>query len=227
MGKKRKKLSEQAVRNTFREKHGDKYEYRFPEKFTIKTRIAVTCNVHGVFYQTIEHHMGGQGCRKCALAKTHENNRLGAAAWVKRFEDVHGRGKYDYSKVTENIVQHGKIEIRCPEHGVSFFQTPNTHWRLRQGCPECGRGKRGETSKLKRISRREFVKRARAVHGLAFEYSELPAEFGLNDGVIIFCNEHGRTFFCTAKEHLAGGECLCCVKNKNSPPRRGGGLNEV
>jgi hypothetical protein len=46
--------------------------------------------------------------------------------------------------------------------------------------------------------------KARAVHGLAFEYSELPAEFSLNDNIIIYSNEHGRVFFCVAKEHLNG-----------------------
>ncbi|MDR1147090.1 MAG: hypothetical protein LBK66_00505, partial [Spirochaetaceae bacterium] len=77
----------------------------------------------------------------------------------------------------------------------------------KQGCPKCGTEKRLENSRQKLISRREFEQRARAVHGLLFEYSELPMEFSLNDSVIIFCNEHNHVFFCAARDHLDGKGC--------------------
>ena len=39
---------------------------------------------------------------------------------------------------------------------------------------------------LNLIGRREYQQKATAVHGLLYEYSELPQEFSLNDNIIIF-----------------------------------------
>lgn len=208
MQRRGQKLSEQAILDIFRDRHGNKYNYpAFPDTFTVKSHITIICPIHGAFHQTIESHLGGSGCRKCAHIKINELNRIGRAEWIRRFESVHGRGNYDYSKVPENVQQNTKMELYCPEHTISFFQTPVQHWRFRQGCPKCGIGKQWEKRKQKIITRWEFEQRARAVHGLAFEYSELPLEFSLNDTIIIYCNEHGHVFFCAAKEHLAGKGC--------------------
>lgn len=195
-----KKLSEDDIR--------DRYRYPpFPEKFTVKSIIAIVCPVHGEFRQSIEHHMNGQGCRVCARLKASGVSRVSRAEWIRRFESAHGRGKYSYSKVPENVRQNTRIEIFCPEHNVSFYQTPVQHWRFRQGCPKCGAGRQWEKRKRDVVSRREFERRARAVHGLAFEYTELPLEFSLNDSVIIYCNEHNHIFFCVARDHLNGKGC--------------------
>jgi hypothetical protein len=201
------KLSKREILDVLRNRHGNRYEYRFPDKFTVNSAITIVCPVHGEFRQSIMHHMEGQGCRKCALARVHESCQLSRQEWIRRFESVHGRGKYDYSKVPETVRQSEKIEIFCPEHDTVFYQTPVQHWRRKQGCPKCGTEKRLETSRRKLISRREFEQRARAVHGLLFEYSELPMEFSLNDSVIIFCNEHNHAFFCVAQDHLDGKGC--------------------
>jgi hypothetical protein len=198
------KLSEQDILNAFRDRHGNKYQYRFPEKFTANSVITIVCPVHGEFRQPITHHMSGQRCLKCAHERIHESGLLSRSKWIRRFESVHGRRKYDYSKVPDTVRQRDKIEIYCPEHNITFYQTPTQHWRRKQGCPKCGIEKQNETRKLNLITRRKFVPQARAVHGPAFEYSELPLEFSLNDSIIIYSNEHGRVFFCMAREHLDG-----------------------
>ena len=208
MRKRGQKLSEQAILDAFRDRHGNKYQYPpFPDTFTVHSRISIICPVHGEFRQIITNHMKGQGCRRCARIKINESKRLGRAEWIRRFESVHGRGKYDYSKVPENIKQHSKVHIFCSEHNVSFYQTPIQHWKFRQGCPECGKSRQTETRRQHLITRREFEQKARAVHGLMFEYSELPVEFSLDDNIIIYCNEHSHVFFCVAKEHLDGKGC--------------------
>jgi len=208
MQNKRIKYSEDSLLDAFRERHGFKYRYpSFPEELKPKTHMRIICPTHGEFLQTIGHHLEGQGCPKCAIARSRINQRLGRVAWILRFESVHGRGKYDYSKVTGSIKQHERVEIFCPEHNVTFYQTPNQHWRFQQGCPKCGLIKRKENRKKNLITRREYEKKARAIHGLAFEYSELPLEFSLNDNIIIFCNEHNHIFFCIAQEHLNGKGC--------------------
>ena len=206
--KRKPEYSESALVDAFRKKHGYAYQYLpFPEAFTTKTRVTIVCPIHGEFQQLIERHLRGQGCAKCFAVRNGVNRRLGRSAWIRRFESVHGRGKYDYAKVTEDIQQYEKIEIFCPDHNVTFYQSPHQHWRCRQGCPKCGRLKMSETIKKKLITRRKYERRARAVHGPLFEYSQLPDEFSLYDTIIIFCNEHNHIFFCVAKEHLEGKRC--------------------
>jgi hypothetical protein len=208
MRKKGHKLSEQTLLDLFRDIHNNKYQYQpFPDKFSVRTRIGIVCRVHGEYRQSIGHHLGGQGCPKCAHAKRNTENQLGRSEWIRRFESVHGRGKYDYSRIPENMKQGDKLAIYCPEHDVTFYQTTNQHWQRQQGCPKCGILKKRETQKSDAISRREYELRARAVHGLRFEYSELPLEFSLNDTIIIYCSEHAHAFFCAARDHLNGKGC--------------------
>jgi len=203
-----KKLSEGELITAFRLRHGDKYQYApFPKPFRIQTVIDIVCPIHGSFRQSIWNHKSGQGCPQCGNAKNTKRKMLGRDEWVRRFESVHGRGKYDYSRVQNDLKMTDRMEIYCPEHGVAFFQTPDLHWRFRQGCPVCAIGKRAEAWKRRMISRREFERRARAAHGLAYEYTELPAEFSLKDSIIIYCNEHDHVFFCGAQDHLKGKGC--------------------
>jgi Pyruvate/2-oxoacid:ferredoxin oxidoreductase delta subunit len=199
------KFSEDVILDIFRDRHKNRYRYLpFPEDFTIRSHISIICPIHGEFRQSIVNHMRGAGCRICAHTRINTSNCLGRIEWIRRFESVHGRAKYDYSKVPEDVKQSTKVEIFCPDHNVSFYQTPNQHWRFRQGCPKCGIIKKVETRRQNLITRHEFEQRARAVYGLAFEYSELPVEFSLNDNIIIYCNEHKHAFFCRAQDHLGG-----------------------
>jgi predicted nucleic acid-binding Zn-ribbon protein len=201
------KLSKQFILDAFHDRHGDKYQYLFPDKFTVFTAITMICPIHGEFRQAIIHHMEGQGCPKCGYVKIHESQYLNRLEWIRRFESVHGRGTYDYSKVPDVIRQKDKVEIYCPEHNVTFYQSPIQHWRRGQGCPKCGIRKKQENHKQHLITRRAFEQRARAIHGLQYEYSELPQEFSLHDNIIIFCNEHNHAFFCKALDHLNGKGC--------------------
>ena len=199
----RKNLSEEEILSSFRRVHGNKYQYPpFPESFQVISFIDIVCSIHGSFRQSIVRHKRGQGCFECGKQKRRgerEKVALGRDEWIKRFEEVHGRGKYDYSNVPYNVRQKNKIEIFYPEHNVTFYQNPIQHWRLRQGCPKCGFIKQWENRRQNMINRREFEKQAKDIHGLAFEYSQLPHEFSLNDNIIIYCNEHDHVFFCIAR----------------------------
>ena len=54
--------------------------------------------------------------------------------FIEKAKKVHGN-KYDYSKV-KYVNTNIKVKIICREHGI-FEQTPEAHYRLRQGCPIC------------------------------------------------------------------------------------------
>jgi len=90
------------------------------ERANVGLYIDIICPLHGTFRQTIRRHKNGQGCRKCGIQKIEKAHRLGRAEWIRRFESVHGRGKYDYSRVPENVIMSEKVEIYCPEHNYTF-----------------------------------------------------------------------------------------------------------
>lgn len=112
--------------------HGDKYDYsKITSYKNGHTKVPIVCPKHGVFMMTLNHHISGQGCPKCAgKHKTTEEV-------INEFKKIHG-DKYDYSKV-EYVNNKTKVTIICPKHG-EFLQTPDKHL-LGEGCPMCRRSK--------------------------------------------------------------------------------------
>jgi len=186
--------------------HNNKYSYpNIPDNFTVTSYIDIVCPIHGVFNQSLFNHKNKKhGCPECAKQHQSKEMRIERAEWIQRFESVHGKGTYDYSKVPDNISQFSKIEIYCPVHNSFFKKTPELHWRHKAGCPKCA------FSRIPIAKRHSYERLARIVHGARFEYSELPHTFYLSDTIILYCNEHNRIFYCNAREHLEGKGCPEC-----------------
>jgi hypothetical protein len=110
-----------------REVHGNKYDYSLVDYVNLQTRINITCHEHGIFEQTPDGHLSGNGCPICA-DKTHSNT-----SFITLAREVHGN-KYDYSLVNY-VNAHKKIVISCPDHG-DFEQKPHNHLRG-SGCLGC------------------------------------------------------------------------------------------
>lgn len=119
--------------------------------------------------------------------------------FIVRSKTIHG-DKYDYSKVVykNNLT---KVCIICPEHG-EFEQTPKRHLR-RQGCPECGKLKKGV-----RVTTEEFIEKATQVHGDKYDYSQVQY-IDSETKVKIICPIHGE-FWQTPHNHLQGQGCIKC-----------------
>ncbi len=173
--------------------HGDKYDYSKAEYVNNRTKVCIICPEHGEFWQTPRQHLNGYGCRKC----TYDGFRLGNDEFIKRAKEIHG-DKYDYSKV-EYVNANSKVCIICPEHG-EFWQTPNAHIKLKEGCPFCnGKNKTTDT----------FIKLAKSVHGDKYDYSKVEY-VNANSKVCIICPEHGE-FWQRASSHLNGYGCRKCA----------------
>lgn len=56
------------------EVHGDKYDYSCVEYKHGKSKVAVTCRSHGIFYQMPHAHLSGQGCPSCAKTGFNPNS---------------------------------------------------------------------------------------------------------------------------------------------------------
>lgn len=132
--------------------------------------------------------------------------RLTTEQFIERATDIHN-GKYDYSKV--NYVNNStKVCIICPEHG-EFWQMPSKHLSS-QGCPICANFKKWD---WKRISKEEFIKRARQVHGDKYDYSKIEYK-NTHTKTAIICPIHG-VFYKTPDAHINSKQgCPLCILEK-------------
>jgi hypothetical protein len=182
----------------FRSKHENKYTY--PSDLSglrVRDKIPIFCPIkeQGVFYQAISRHMKGQGCQKCGRIAITNSHILRREVWIERFEKIHGKGKYDYSKLPQNPKADTEFPIYCIEHDIFFNQTPNHHLYFKQGCPKCGAVSRWKKIHTDFISRKEFINQSQIKNGLGYEYINLSKEFSLNDTIEIFCSANNKLFF--------------------------------
>lgn len=108
------------------EVHNNKYVY-LEEYQGAKTKMKIQCLIHGIFEQTPDKHLQGNGCPRCAgiIRKTKEE-------FINEASIIHDN-KYNYPG--EYINARTNIAIECPKHGI-FFQIPDTHLNG-TGCPTC------------------------------------------------------------------------------------------
>ena len=177
-----------------RKVHGDKYDYSKVEYINSKTKVCIICPNHGIFWQTPNSHLGGNGCPMCS-----GNKKMTTDEFIERSKEIHNN-KYDYSKVKyEGIFK--KVCIICPEHG-EFWQEPNHHLR-NCGCPKCV-GKYTSTI--------DFINKSKKIHSDKYDYSKVDY-VRANKKVCIICPEHGE-FWQTPNSHLNGKGCPMCSRNK-------------
>lgn len=134
--------------------HNNLYNYSKSTYINTHSKIEILCSKHGSFFMTPQHHLQGQGCRKCANIEASISRTKTAEDFIKSARSMHGP-KYSYE-----LVEYQKswtlIKIVCATHGI-FEQTPNTHLSG-SGCPTC-KSSKGE-SKI-----RNFL----IQHNIAFE----------------------------------------------------------
>ena len=119
--------------------HKNKYNYSKTKYINHRTRIIITCPIHGDFLQSPNSHLSSSGCPKCA-----KNQVLSTEEFIQKAIKVH-KSRYDYSKV-KYINNHTYIIITCPIHG-DFLQCPGNHLSG-QSCPFCFKKKEHKIKKL-------------------------------------------------------------------------------
>ena len=177
--------------------HGDKYEYAKTDYINIRNKVEIVCPTHGSFWQKPDNHINGQGCSKCS-----GKCKLNTETFIIKAINVHG-DKYVYDN-TEYVNSHTKVAIFCTKHG-HFQQTPANHLSG-AGCPRCKADARKNTAK-------EFIEKARAVHGDKYEYAKTDY-INIRNKVEIVCPTHG-SFLQTPHGHLKGYGCKSCSVDSN------------
>lgn len=118
-------------------KHENKYDYSLvPENMKRRDNIQIICHQHGIFEQSGQNHLAGQGCPKCGLKTRILKRTLSTEEFINRASSLY-ENFYDYSKTTYNGM-YSEIEIMCSVHG-SFNVLPVKHLHRKQGCPECSK----------------------------------------------------------------------------------------
>lgn len=179
--------------------HDGKYDYtgRYTESNGKVIRVEVVCKQRGAFWQALNNHKTGHGCRLCK----NDGQKSSTERFIKESKDVHGE-KYDYSKSVYRGCKE-KVTVTCREHG-DFTITPSHH-KNGQGCQACAGNKRGTTD--------EFIKKSKEVHGDAYDYSKSEYK-GSNKEIVVICKRHGE-FKTTPSRHTYGRGCQrCCEEDR-------------
>lgn len=125
------------------------YDYSLVSFNTLKDKVKIICQYHGIFYKRATHHIHNKkGCPECSRIKKLSMN---ISEFIK-ISDVVFNGKYDYTN-SVFINKKTKIEIICPKHGT-FMKRPIEHING-SGCPVC-RESKGEL-KIREILNREKI----------------------------------------------------------------------
>ena len=182
--------------------HGDKYDYSKVEYVNSTTPVCIICPDHGEFWQTPSSHLQNRGCNRCS------KKMYDTESFIDIAHKIHG-DKYDYSKV-EYVNSTTPVCIICPEHG-EFWQTPSNHTNKihPKGCDKCNRLKHSNDEK---ISKEEFIERARKIHSDKYDYSKVEY-VNFHTKICIICPEHGE-FWQTPSHHLRNEGCPICNFSK-------------
>jgi hypothetical protein len=179
-------------------KHGDLYDYSDVDYITAKVKVKIKCRIHGIFEQTPDSHIRGNGCRLCAnynlkLVKSYDNNEF-----IKLAKKIHD-DNYDYSDV-EYIDSQTYVIIKCKIHGI-FKQIPSSHLKG-HGCGLCAGVFLSNTN--------HFIEKSKIIHGNnKYDYS-LVNYINAKTKVKIICKIHG-IFEQTPNSHLSGKGCILCA----------------
>lgn len=190
--------------------HQDLYDYSKVNYINKYTKVKLKCNICGlVFDQEAGSHLKGCGCKACGNITKGQSRRSSTEVFIEKSKKIHGN-KFDYS-VTNYVVKRDKVKIRCIKHDLVFEQLPDNHFKNSFCCPSCAQ----EENKKIRITREDFISRAKDIHGDKYCYKD--SEYtGICNKVNIVCPTHGSfeqvAYAHTSKSHQQG--CPICNSSK-------------
>jgi G:T-mismatch repair DNA endonuclease (very short patch repair protein) len=203
-----KRLTTEEVIKQFEETQGvGKFDYSKVNYINNGTKVSIICNTcKKNFLRLPSNHKKGVGCPKCWRDKKPKNRLLSQEHVIKQFEETHGVGTYDYSRV-KYVNTHSKVLIKCNTCNKQFLQTPDIH-KTGSGCPKCfGKAK---------LTLKEAIKQFESTHGKGtFDYSKVVYR-GVFTKVRIICNTCKYKFLQTPSDHKKGSGCPNCVRTTST-----------
>lgn len=117
----------------FKKIHGTKYNYSLVKYTRAIDKVDIICKKHGIFKQSPNSHLGGQGCPTCGTERAKTKQRKTIDMFIKKAVEVHNNF-YSYEK-SKYIGSRENITITCPIHGD--FEQLVTHHLKGHGCQKC------------------------------------------------------------------------------------------
>lgn len=162
-----------------------------------KSKVRIICRKHGIFYQTPNAHLKGDGCIRC-----YKRNIVNLNVFLEECNKIH-KNKYDYSKVIFETVK-DNIIISCPIHG-EFNQVANNHLRG-SGCRKC--------SGVEKYTIESLIDKFKSIHKDTYDYSKVELKSSVRQKVCIICRKHGE-FYQEAFMHYSSQHgCPKCKSSK-------------
>ena len=211
----RKPMTKDEFVRRSKEVHDNYYSYDNIKYIDGKTKVNITCPIHGDFPQRPNSHLSGRGCDKCARESRKSNTEefTKDAQSMKAHQNDDGTPKYTY----DNVVYNGsfvEVMITCPIHG-DFPQEPSSHLRG-HGCDRCYKDSL-------RSNTEEFTKDAQSMK--AHQNDDGTPKYTYDNVVYIASDKkvnitcpihsplHG-DFPQTPRSHLQGVGCPWCKESK-------------
>lgn len=170
--------------------------------------MKIICPLHGIFEQTPNNHLKGQGCPQCA----HRSTKYDIREIIEKLKAIYGNA-IDYEKDITYSGNKKNMTLYCVKHG---YFTKNARLILQgHGCPECSTSKRRES----KISNKDaFIAKAKTIHNDKYIYDKTEYVHS-REKVIITCPIHG-DFTQTPNSHLNGSGCPKCASENRSHNQR-------
>lgn len=124
--------------------HGDRYGYSLVDYKNGRKKVLIKCYRHGIFPQSPEDHLAGEGCRDCGIETIGRKKAIKYEIFLEKAKKTHGN-KYKYSKDGYKTL-HSKVRIWCKNHKY-FYQNGYDHING-CGCPRCNDQKSKQELKL-------------------------------------------------------------------------------
>lgn len=185
--------------------HNNKYDYSKSIYLTATDNIIIICATHGEFEQTPNRHLGGGGCKKCAIENTRIRMSIPWGIYKEDLEKIHNN-IYDYSKVIWKGSD-DNITVICHIHGD--FTIGAKYHKNGRGCQTCSKDNNIGYNKH---DTERFIKNAIKKWGNEFDYSKVNYKDS-NNKVIIICKKHGEIEI-FPQNHLRYG-CGSCGRETN------------
>lgn len=186
------------------------YDYSNVVYKTMKTKIDVVCNLHGLFKATPCNLLNGSGCPKCGNEKSGNKRKLSTNEFIKRVQQIHlnidGTPKYDYS-ITEYNGLRNKIKYKCLKHGI-IEQIAGNHING-EGCIFC-------IKKVQKMSTETFIEKIKELHPDKDFIFDKTVYTGHEEKVIIGCKKHGyfETIACNFINKGRNSDCPICSRER-------------
>jgi len=182
--------------------HGDKYNYHLVEYTNSLTKVKIECDKGHIFEQTPNHHIGGDGCRKCRGYYRNIDDFISLSK--EKFGDL-----FDYSNAVF-VDMKTRLTLICKK-GHEFNAVPEIHLREKSlgGCIECAKSLSKERMSY---TQEQWIGLASTKHDNYYNYEKVKY-ISSQENIIIVCPTHGE-FEQTPASHLGGAGCRACGVEK-------------